>query len=71
MRKTVEPPGEAREDWRIIMELSTGMGYSMRCSHPAEIWDELTAAAPIFASIAYARLEAGGHPVALPHGQRR
>lgn len=60
VRKAVEPPGDAREDWRIIAELATRMGFPMRYDHPAEIWDELRKATPIFAGITYERLEAGG-----------
>lgn len=60
VRKAVEPPGEAREDWRILAELATRMGYAMHYDHPSQIWDELAGATPIFAGISYARLDSGG-----------
>jgi len=60
VRKAVEPPGRAREDWRILAELATRMGYQMNYDHPSRIWDELASAAPIFAGISYERLEGGG-----------
>ncbi len=60
VRKAVQPPGEAREDWRIVADLATRMGFPMRYAGPAEIWDELRRATPIFAGITYERLEHGG-----------
>ncbi len=60
VRKAVNPPGEAREDWRIIAELATRMGFPMRYRSAAEVWDELRRGAPIFAGITYERLDAGG-----------
>ncbi len=60
VRKAVDPPGEAREDWRIIADLATRMGFPMRYEHPAQIWEELRRATPIFAGITYERLEKGG-----------
>lgn len=60
VRKAVEPPGEAKEDWRILAELATRMGYPMRYDHPSQIWDELASATPIFAGISYERLDREG-----------
>lgn len=60
VRKAVEPPGEARDDWRIVADLSARLGYPMRYAGAAEIWDELRRAAPIFGGITYERLEKGG-----------
>lgn len=60
VRKAVEPPGEARDDWRIVADLSMRLGYPMRYAGPEEIWDELRRATPIFGGITYARLEKEG-----------
>lgn len=60
VRKAVDPPGEAREDWRIIADLATRMGFPMRYAAAADVWDELRKATPIFAGITYGRLEGGG-----------
>jgi formate dehydrogenase major subunit/formate dehydrogenase alpha subunit len=60
VRKAVEPPGQARADWRILAELATRLGYAMPYDHPSEIWAELAAATPIFAGISYDRLDQGG-----------
>ncbi|OGO50380.1 MAG: formate dehydrogenase, partial [Chloroflexi bacterium RBG_16_68_14] len=60
VRKAVEPPGQAKEDWCIITELAARMGYRMQYGGPAQVWDELASATPIFAGISYERLERGG-----------
>jgi assimilatory nitrate reductase catalytic subunit len=43
IRKAVEPPGEARADWRIVCELARRLGEGARFAFasPAEIFDEL------------------------------
>ena len=33
-RKVLDPPGEAREDWQIIQEISNRVGLPMDYSHP-------------------------------------
>ncbi len=43
IRKAVEPPGEARADWRIICDLARRLGQGERFAFasPSEIFDEL------------------------------
>jgi formate dehydrogenase major subunit/formate dehydrogenase alpha subunit len=60
VRKAVEPPGEAREDWRIVAELSTRMGYPMSYDDASQVWDEMAGQTPAFAGISYERLEGDG-----------
>ena len=60
VRKAVEPPGEAREDWRVIAELSKRLGYEMRYESPEEIFEELGRLWPALEGITYGRLERGG-----------
>jgi formate dehydrogenase alpha subunit len=57
VRKAVEPPGEARPDWQIVMELSQRLGYPMHYAHASEIWDEVSQNTPILAGISYPRIE--------------
>ncbi len=58
VRKAVEPPGEAREDWRILCDLVRAAGHDMpRYASPAEIYDEMASLAPKLAGISHARLE--------------
>jgi len=57
VRKAVDPPGQAIEDWRIICMISNAMGYQMHYSNPAEIMDEISSVTPIYGGINYERLE--------------
>ncbi len=57
VRKAVNPPGEAMEDWKIICMLSNAMGYPMKYESPSEIMDEIAALTPIYGGISYKRLE--------------
>ena len=40
-RKAVEPPGEARPDLWIIVELAKRLGLDWNYSHPKEVFDEM------------------------------
>jgi formate dehydrogenase alpha subunit len=60
VRKAVEPPGEARDDWRIVAELSTRLGYPMSYDDASQIWDEMAGQTPAFTGISYERLEGDG-----------
>ncbi len=58
VRKAVSPPGEARQDWRILIDLAWALGYDMPdYQHPSEIYDEMVALTPKFSGISHARLE--------------
>lgn len=61
MRKAKALPGEAREDWRIILDIAQRMGVDIgNYADESQIWDEIAQAAPIFAGISYDRLEKHG-----------
>ncbi|MCL5103467.1 MAG: formate dehydrogenase subunit alpha [Armatimonadetes bacterium] len=60
VRKAVDAPGEAREDWRIITEISKRLGYPMEYASPKEIWDEIARLSPPFAGINYERIDKVG-----------
>jgi predicted molibdopterin-dependent oxidoreductase YjgC len=61
VRKAVESPGEAREDWKILVDVASRMGYDLGSYGSAsEIFDEIAKAAPIFAGISYKRIEHQG-----------
>lgn len=71
VRKAVNPPGEARDDLSIIMEVSKRLGYPMEYASPEAVLNEYGALWPAMAGITYARLEekgiswpcpASGHP---------
>ncbi len=60
VRKAVEPPGEARPDWRILCDMSTAMGYPMNYAGASEIFDEIAALTPSFGGISYERIDKVG-----------
>ena len=59
VRKGVEPPGEAREDWDIICDLSSRMGFPMSYDSAESIMDEIASLTPQYGGISYDRLNSG------------
>ena len=60
VRKAVDTPGEARQDWEIICDLSSRMGYPMAYSSPEAIAEEMNSVTPSYGGISYRRLEKEG-----------
>jgi formate dehydrogenase alpha subunit len=59
VRRAVDPPGEARQDWQILCDLATRLGYPMSYAGPAEIQEEIARLTPIYGGITYDRLDLG------------
>ncbi len=55
-RPALKLPGEARQDWELICEIGTRMGYPMHYASPAEVFDEFAAATGAYATLNYANL---------------
>ncbi len=66
VRKGVEPPGQAKADWRIIMELANACGADWHYEHPREIYAELANGAPKFAGISHERIDERGEGLQWP-----
>lgn len=60
IRKAIDSPGQAKEDWKIICELSTKMGYKMDYKNAEEIFEEIRKVTPQYAGITYKRLGLNG-----------
>jgi formate dehydrogenase major subunit len=60
VRKVLAPPGEARADWQVLLDLMAATGYPQSFRHPSEIMDEIAQVTPSFAGVSYARLEGDG-----------
>jgi formate dehydrogenase alpha subunit len=60
IRKAVNPPGEAKPDWKIICELSNKMGYALNYDSAEDIFEEIRKLLPQYAGITYKRLEKVG-----------
>ena len=57
VRKALEPPGQAREDWRILLDFARACGARWTHQGPADIYAEMASLAPKFAGISHERLE--------------
>ncbi len=60
VRKAVDPPGLAKDDWKILCEIATRMGYPMSYKDSETIFNELAGVTPSYAGISYARIEHEG-----------
>ncbi len=60
VRKAVDSPGEAREDWKIIGDLSSRMGYDMDYESAEAIMEEIAQLTPSYCGINYDRLKNDG-----------
>ena len=59
-RRAVAPPGEAREDWAITVDLARRLGLDWTYSHPAEIFAEMKQGMKSLDNITWDRLERDG-----------
>jgi formate dehydrogenase major subunit len=57
-RRTLDPPGEAREDLAIIFALARAFGHDWGPPDAERVWNELRTLSPVHAGMSYARLEA-------------
>jgi len=57
-RQALDPPGDARQDLWIIVEIAKRLGLDWRYTHPREVFEEMRQAMPSIAGITWPRLEA-------------
>lgn len=57
-RRAISPPGEARQDLQIIIDLAKRLGLNWNYSGPREVFEEMRRAMPSIAGITWERLEA-------------
>jgi formate dehydrogenase major subunit/formate dehydrogenase alpha subunit len=60
VRKAVEPPGQARQDWEIIRDIAMRMGYSMSYADSEAVMEEIRRVTPSYAGITYGRIHREG-----------
>jgi len=61
VRKALDPPGDAREDWWITAQIARRMGLKgFEFDSPAQIMKEIASLTPSYGGISYQRLEKGG-----------
>ncbi|HEX8011687.1 MAG TPA: formate dehydrogenase subunit alpha [Casimicrobiaceae bacterium] len=56
-RQALDPPGDARQDLWIIVEMAKRIGLDWRYAHPREVFVEMRRAMPSIAGITWERLE--------------
>ncbi len=80
VRKAVDAPGDAKDDWWITSQIATRMGYEMSYENSEAVFNELASVTPSYAGITYQRIEEIGlhwpcpsadHPgTPILHGQQ-
>ncbi len=61
VRKAVDSPGEARDDWKITYDLAAKMGYNLgNYKSASDIFDEIAEAAPMMKGISWDRIDKQG-----------
>ena len=60
VRKAVEAPGFARDDWKITCDIATRMGVPMRYANAEEIFEEIRTVTPSYAGITWDRINKAG-----------
>jgi len=58
VRKALDPPGGARDDGELIIELARRLGYDWAYESAEDVWDELRELSAWHRGMSYARLEA-------------
>ena len=56
-RPAVAPPGDAKEDWWILVELAKGIGLDWNYKHPREVFAEMKLSMNSLTNITWERLE--------------
>src|SRR5262249_39731952 len=60
VRKALDPPGEARDDISIVLEVARRLGHDLGSPSSEEVWNEVRSLSPMHAGMSYARLEESG-----------
>jgi len=70
-RKAVEPPGQARSDLDIVLDLSRRLGVPTPYTTASEVFDEIARVTPSWRGVSHARLaeRMGGLQYPVPHAQ--
>ncbi len=56
IKKSINPPGQAKPDWKIIKEISNKLGYKMNYQNPEEIMEEIAKTNPTYRNITHEKL---------------
>jgi formate dehydrogenase major subunit len=56
----IDPPGDARTDFDILISISKALGHDMGFETPADVMDEVASLTPDWAGVSHARVGRGG-----------
>ncbi len=73
-RPALAPPGDARQDWRLIVELARRLGLDWSYDDVADVYGEMAAMMPSLDNITWQRLEREGcvtYPASAPDAPGR
>jgi predicted molibdopterin-dependent oxidoreductase YjgC len=57
VRKAIPSPGQAREDWRIVVDLANALGANWSYASAEDVWNEFADLSPNWSGIRYDRIE--------------
>lgn len=60
VRKAVDAPGQSRNDWEIVSEVATRLGYPMHYDSVSAIMDEIASVSPIYGGVSFDRIDTVG-----------
>jgi formate dehydrogenase alpha subunit len=60
IRRSLDPPGEARAEWEVISDLLRRMGVAANYASASEIMEEIASLTPQYGGVHYDRLGIGG-----------
>ena len=66
VRKAIDPPGQAWDDWKITCEIASRMGYPMNYENSEQIFEEIARVTPSYGGLTYERIELEGIPWPAP-----
>ncbi len=55
--QVMEPLGDSRPDWQILIDIANRLGANWTYKHPSEIYEEIASLTPMMAGVTYERLE--------------
>ncbi len=66
VRQGVLPPGQAKADWEILVDLANACGANWEYENSSQIYDEMVATTPKFSGISHRRIDERGEGLQWP-----
>lgn len=57
VRKAINPIGDSKPDWKILMDIMNLLGYKKKYFEPSEIMDEISSLTPSYGGIDFKRID--------------